>query len=147
MPLRLLTDWEIQARQARLIRAEEAARRLAESEAPDGALRVAQRLSDQGAPRDLVERARQTAREDQFHAREQGAKAHARAERLHDQNEQTGQELHRRQQLSPTQRLAEATDRARQRSADQGHPRRPTAGPSAFAAQPADRSRQQGQSR
>jgi hypothetical protein len=146
VPLRLLTDWEVRERQARLVRAEEAARRLAEAEAPDGALRMAQRLAEQGADRELIERARTAAREDQLYAREQGAKAHARAERLHEQTEQADVEVHRRQQLTPAQRQAEAADRARQRAADQVHPRRPTAGRSAFVAQPSNQTRQRGQS-
>ncbi|MGW5124531.1 hypothetical protein ACWEQ7_10840 [Streptomyces sp. NPDC004069] len=148
MPLRLLTDWEIQERQTRLIRAEEAAWRLAGSEVPAGALRVAQRLTDQGAPRDLVERARQTAREDQLYAREQGTKAHARAERLHEQTEQADAELHRRQQLTPVQQQAEAAERSRQRAVVPSSPPRAAADPSVFATRPTtDQSRQQGQSR
>ncbi|MFJ3310485.1 hypothetical protein ACIPSA_47475 [Streptomyces sp. NPDC086549] len=148
MPLQLLTDWEVQERQIRLIRAEEAARRLAEAEAPDGAFRMVQRLADQGADRELIERARTAAREDQLYAREQSAKAHARAERLHEQTEQVDVEVHRRQQLTPAQQQAETAERRQQRAAAPAQVPRPAAGPSAFAPGPrTDQARQQGQSR
>lgn len=145
--LRLLMDWEIRERQARLVRAQEAARRLAQAEPPEGALRVAQRLVDQGAAPELVERARNAAREDQLYAREQGARAHARAERLHKLTEKAGAELHRRQQLTPAQQQAETTERMKQRPATPAPSNRPAAGPSAFAPQPTDPARRQGHSR
>lgn len=144
MPLRLLTDWEIRQRQARLLRAEEAARRLAEADAPDGAALVAQRLADQGAERELIERARIAAREDQQYAREQAAKAHARAERLHEQTEQADAELRRRRHLTPAQQQAEAAERRQQRATAPAP--RPAAGPSAFASRPVDQARRQGES-
>ncbi|MET8945470.1 hypothetical protein ABZX30_18260 [Streptomyces sp. NPDC004542] len=148
MPLKLLTDWEIQERQIRLIRAEEAARRLAEAEAPDAAFRMAQRLADQGADRELIERARAAAREDQLYAREQSAKAHARAERLHQQTEQVDAEVHRRRQLTPAQQQAEAAERRQQRAAAPAQVPRPATGPSAFVPRPTtDQARQQGQAR
>ncbi|MEV0982399.1 hypothetical protein [Streptomyces sp. NPDC049915] len=148
MPLQLLTDWEIQERQIRLIRAEEATRRLAEAEAPDGAFRMAQLLADQGADQELIERARAAAREDQLYAREQHAKAHARAERLHEQTEQVDVEVHRRQQLTPAQQQAEAVERWQERTAAPAHTSRPAIGRSAFAPQLAtDQAQRQGESR
>ncbi|MER5182643.1 hypothetical protein ABT009_30550 [Streptomyces sp. NPDC002896] len=147
LPLRLLTDWEIRERSARLVRAEEAARRLAEATAPDGALRVAQRLADQGAAPNLMERARNAAREDQLYAQEKGARAHAQAERLHEQTEQAGVGLQRRQQLTAAQQQAEAADRMRQRPVAPAPSARPVAGPSVFAPQPADTTRQRADAR
>ncbi|MFI1568471.1 hypothetical protein ACH4ZX_36550 [Streptomyces sp. NPDC020490] len=147
-PLQMLTDWEIQERQTRLTRAEEAARRLAEAEAPDGAFRMAQRLADQGADRELIERARTAAREDELYAREQSTRAHAWAEQLHEQTEQVDAEVHRRRQLTPAQQQAEAPERKQQRAAAPARTTRPEAGPSAFVPRPTtDQTRQQGQSR
>ncbi|TLQ38939.1 hypothetical protein [Streptomyces marianii] len=146
VPLRLLMDWEIREQQAQLVRAQEAARRLAHAEPPEGAQRVAQRLADQGAAPELVDRARNTAREDRLYAREQSARAHARAERLHKQTEQTGAELHRRQQLTPAQQQAEAAERMKHRSVHSATSNSITR-PTALAPQPADPAHRKGQSR
>lgn len=147
LPLRQLTDWEIQLRASALARAEAAAQRIAEAEVPDGALRVAQRLADQGAAPGLVERARTAANEDRQYAREQTAKARALAERLYEQGRQAEAEMHRRQQLTPSQRQSEEAERMRSRpTAPPTH--RTATGPSAFAArQPAEAVRQRGQAR
>ncbi|MFD9633690.1 hypothetical protein [Streptomyces violascens] len=114
-PLRLMTDWEILAREARLARAEEAARGLAQP--PQEPANVVQQLSEQGAPPELLDRARIAVQEDRAYARAQADRAQTQAVRLHGQYEQAERELTRRQQLPPEQRQAETAERARQRAA------------------------------
>lgn len=148
MPLQLLTDWELRQQHARLLRAEEAARRMAEADVPDGAVLVAQRLADQGDDREVIERARTATREDQQYAREQSVKAHARAERLREQTEDVDVEVHRRQQLTPEQQQAEAATRRQQWAAAPARVPRPAASTSAFIPRPTTKqAQQQGRSR
>lgn len=66
-PLRLMTDPEMLEREARLLRAEDVARRLAQplQEAPD----VLQLLVEQGVPPELVDRARIAVQGDRVYAR------------------------------------------------------------------------------
>ncbi|MEV5950351.1 hypothetical protein [Streptomyces sp. NPDC051993] len=114
MPLRLMTAPEILAREARLLRAQEAARRLAQPlpHAPN----VVQYLLDQGAPPDLVDRARSAVQEDHTYAQAQAARAQTQAVRLHDQWEQAEVERTRRLYLPPGQLQAETAERLRQRA-------------------------------
>ncbi|MFV5994956.1 hypothetical protein ACNPQM_21470 [Streptomyces sp. NPDC056231] len=113
--LRLMTEPEILEREARLLRAKDAARRLAQplQESPD----VLRLLAEQGVPPELADRARIAVQEDRAYTQAQAARAHAQVIRLHDQHEKAEAELTRRQHLPPDQRQAEAAERARQRAA------------------------------
>ncbi|WP_329460861.1 hypothetical protein [Streptomyces sp. NBC_01431] len=76
-PLRLLADWEIREREARLLRAEEAARRLARppEEPPD----VVQQLVQQGAVPELRELTRRQQLPPEQRQAEEAARAQHRA--------------------------------------------------------------------
>ncbi|GGU44590.1 hypothetical protein [Streptomyces violascens] len=123
-PLRLMTDWEILAREARLARAEEAARGLAQP--PQETSHVVQLLAEQGAPPELLDRARAAVQEDRAYAQAQADRAQTQAVRLHDHWEQAEGERTRRLHLPPGQLQAEAAERLRQRAAP-----RPAENPSA----------------
>ncbi|WP_326791551.1 hypothetical protein OHA79_02600 [Streptomyces sp. NBC_00841] len=114
-PLRLMTDPETLEREARLLRAEDVARRLAQplQEAPD----VLQLLVEQGVPPELVDRARIAVQGDRVYAQALTARAQGQAIWLHDHYERAEAELNRRQHLPPDQRQAEAAERARHRAA------------------------------
>ncbi|MFJ8078748.1 hypothetical protein ACIQ7Q_33650 [Streptomyces sp. NPDC096176] len=114
LPLRLLTEQEIAERAARLARAQEATRRMASMPpVPSGTFDIVQRLIQQGAPPEAIDRARRAIQEDQQFAREQTGRAGGHAAQLRKHVEQVSTERQRRQQLSPAEQQAEDAERAR----------------------------------
>jgi hypothetical protein len=147
LPLRLLTERDIAQRAARLARAQEAARRLAGAPpAPAvGPFDVVQRLVQEGAPPEKIDRARRAIEEDQHYARDQAARASARAVQLRGQVQQIGDEQKRRSQLTPAGREAEDLERARRPS--RAPFRHPAVQPPHVAVPPAEGQRRTSQGR
>ncbi|GAA0925023.1 zeta toxin family protein [Streptomyces thermoalcalitolerans] len=102
-------------------RAERMARAAAESapDIPGPRVDPVQLLIEQGAPAELIERARTTAREDQAYAQEAARRAKAQNGHRQEAVERISTELQRRQGLPPAMRQAE--DAVRQRLHDRLH--------------------------
>ncbi|MER5555981.1 zeta toxin family protein [Streptomyces sp. NPDC002793] len=108
LPYRLESEQGLSRRFRHLTQAEETARRISEPPAAvDGTERLAQKLTEQGTPPDVVERAQKAAREDQQYAQLNAARAATQAERLGQSRTAVTAELQRRSRLSPVERQAE----------------------------------------
>ncbi|MEU1826655.1 zeta toxin family protein [Streptomyces abikoensis] len=117
VPPTLLPDDELAKLHAQLTDAEEAAERAARPPKNEAAEGILQQLADQNAPRETLERAQNSAREDAQYAREQAAAAGAQAARLGLLRLRTEGEIERRRQLSPAQRKVEEGVRQQLRGA------------------------------
>ncbi|MFE9913461.1 hypothetical protein [Streptomyces clavifer] len=110
LPYRLESEQGLSRRFRYLTQAEETARRISEPPAAvDGTERLAQKLTEEGTPPDVVERAQKAAREDQQYAQLNAARAATQAERLGQSRTAVTAELQRRSRLSPVERQAEDT--------------------------------------
>ncbi|MEX2985624.1 zeta toxin family protein [Streptomyces sp. C36] len=107
IPLTLVPDAQLSQLHSRLARAEEAALRVARPPTGQEPLDAVQLLTKQGAPQEVIDRARKAAQEDQQYARGQARAAQARSEQLGGHRQQAAAEITRRRGLSPVQRQAE----------------------------------------
>ncbi|MFC9620046.1 hypothetical protein ACFTXM_08625 [Streptomyces sp. NPDC056930] len=109
--LRPMTDPEILEWEAQRLRAQDAARGLAQplQETPD----VPHLLVEEGVPPELVDRARIAVQEDRAYAHTHAVRVQVQAIRLYDQFEKAEVELTRRQHLPSDQRQAEGAERTR----------------------------------
>ncbi|MFC9620049.1 zeta toxin family protein [Streptomyces sp. NPDC056930] len=107
LPHRLESEQGLSERLRRLSQAEEAARRSSEPPAAGNSEWLARKLAEQGAPPEAVERAQNSAREDQQYAQLNAARARTHAEQLGQSRTTVTSELQRRSRLSPLERQVE----------------------------------------
>lgn len=128
--LGLLSDRQLETWSERLHKAGQAARLRAQTPQPTSADDIALRLQEQGAPPESISRARQTAAEDQQHARQATALAGDQVERVHRLGQRVTAEEQRRGQLPPARREQEAQIRQQMQAlAEPRPPANPTPTP------------------
>ncbi|MFJ8078749.1 zeta toxin family protein [Streptomyces sp. NPDC096176] len=114
--LQMLTDPELTEWSGQLGRALGSARRPDPAPPSLGTEDVIRRLAEQGAPDEVVARAKASAREDLHHAQSEAARGREQAPRLQGQQEATVAEIGRRASLPPARRTAEAVVRQQLRT-------------------------------